>query len=51
MAGGLGVMKKFAYVWQQRPVYLYLGGAAVLQSYRYWSTQTTYNYWFGKAEF
>ena len=35
----------------QKPVHAYIGGGAALAAYRYYSTRTTYNYWFGKFEY
>ena len=34
-----------------KPVQCWLGGAAFLHIVRWYKTQTTYNYWFGKCEF
>ena len=36
---------------RHKPVQVYLGGAAVLHMARWYQTQTTFNYWFGKIEF
>lgn len=49
--GGLGIGKKMIHMYLHKPVHLYVGGAVVLQSYRWYQTQSTYNYWFGKCEF
>ena len=35
----------------QKPHLAYVGGAAFLGAVRWYSTQTNYNYWFGKIEF
>ena len=52
MAGGGGGLKlKLINFVLDKPVAVYLGGAAVLQSYRWYSTKTTYNYWFGQIDF
>ena len=51
MSGGLGIGKKFFNIYVHYPVHLFVGVGAFLQSWRYYSTQTTYNKWFGKAEF
>ena len=49
--GGFGIMKKMTNMYVHQPVYLFVGGGALLHSFRYYQTQTTYNKWFGKAEF
>lgn len=51
MAGGPDVTKIVINWYLHKPVQLYVGGAALLGSYRYYSTQSTFNYWFGKIEF
>ena len=52
MAGGGGGLKmKVINFMLDKPVAVYLGGAAFLHTYRWYSTKTTYNYWFGKIEF
>ena len=50
MSGG-GLKGKFFNVIIHKPVHLYLGGATFLYALRSYQTQTTFNYWFGKAEF
>ena len=49
--GGLGIGKKVINMYIHQPVYLFVGIGATLHAYRWYQTQTTYNYWFGKAEF
>jgi len=39
---------KIAYT---KPVHVYLGLGATLYAYRWYETQTTFNWWFGKFEF
>ena len=51
MAGGGGFKKQVINFLLHKPVHAYVGGAALLHSVRYYQTQTTYNYWFGKIEF
>ena len=51
MAGGPDVTKIVINWYLHKPVQLYVGGAALLGSFRYYSTQSTFNYWFGKIEF
>ena len=49
--GGGGLKLKVINFMLDKPAVCYLGGAAVLHSYRWYQTKTTYNYWFGKNEF
>jgi hypothetical protein len=52
MAGGGGGLKlKVINFALNRPVAVYLGGATLLYSYRWYATKSTYNYWFGKIDF
>ena len=52
MAGGLGGLKMKAINFMlDKPAIVYLGGAALLHSIRWYQTKTTYNYWFGMIEF
>ena len=52
MAGGGGGLKlKVINFMLDKPAAVYLGGAATLHMYRWYSTKTTYNYWFGQIEF
>lgn len=52
MAGGGGGLKmKAINLVLNKPVAVYLGGGALLYSYRWYQTKTTYNYWFGQIEF
>lgn len=34
-----------------KPLQLYFGTATFLFAWRYYQTQKTYNYWFGRVEF
>jgi hypothetical protein len=50
--GGGGAYKKMIINFLvQKPHMAYVGGAASLAAIRWYSTQTTYNYWFGRIEF
>jgi len=52
MSGGGGGLKKTVIdTIIHKPVQLYLVGGAALYALRSYQTTTTYNYWFGKAEF
>ena len=52
MAGGGGAYKKLVIDFMvKKPHFVFIGGAAALHSIRYYSTQSTYNYWFGKIEY
>ena len=51
MSGGGAQKKAIINFLLHKPVHAYLGGAALLYSHRWYTTQTTYNYWFGKIEF
>ena len=52
MAGGGGGLKmKAINLVLNKPVAVYLGGAASLQGLRMYQTKTTYNYWFGQIDF
>jgi hypothetical protein len=51
MSGGGGYSKKVINFFLNKPVHAYLGIAGGLYGYRWYQTQTTYNYWFGKIEF
>ena len=52
MAGGGGGLKlKVINLFLEKPVLMYLGGAAAVHTYRWYSTKTTYNYWFGMIEY
>lgn len=44
----LGSLVKVMYT---KPVHVYLGLGATLYVYRWYETQTTFNWWFGKFEF
>ncbi len=51
MAGGFSPKQVIINAVLHTPLQLYFGGAATLYAYRYYQTQKTYNYWFGKIEF
>ena len=51
MSGGGAYQKAVINLFLHKPVHAYLGGAAFLYAFRWYSTKTTYNYWFGKVEF
>jgi hypothetical protein len=51
MSGGGGLKGKFFNVVLHQPVQLYLGLGGFLYAYRSYQTKTTFNSWFGKAEF
>ena len=51
MSGGGNYKKVVIDFVRHKPVHCYLGGAAVLHTYRWYQTQTTFNYWFGKIDF
>jgi len=51
MSGGGGLKLKVINFVLDKPAGVYLGGAAFLMSYRWYSTKTTYNFWFGKIDF
>jgi len=51
MSGGGGLKKTVVDTLIHKPVQVYLGGAAFVYAVRQYQTQTTFNYWFGKAEF
>ena len=52
MAGGLGGAQKVIIDFMvKKPHFAFIGGAAALHSLRWYTTQTTYNYWFGKVEY
>ena len=51
MAGGPNIGKIVVNWYLHKPVHLYVGGAGLLTAVRYYQTQSTFNYWFGKIEF
>lgn len=52
MSGGGGGLKKTVIdTLIHKPVQVYLIGGAVAYTARWYQTQTTFNYWFGKCEF
>ena len=46
-----GIKKYVINTLLHKPIQVYLFGGAFLYSFRWYQTQTTYNYWFGKCEF
>jgi len=51
MSGGGGAKTAVINFLLHKPVHAYLGGATFLYAARWYQTQTTFNYWFGKIEF
>jgi hypothetical protein len=51
MSGGGNYKATIINLFLHKPVQTYLGGATFLYSLRWYQTQATYNYWFGKNEF
>ena len=51
MSGGGAQKKMIVDFLVQKPVHAYIGMGAFLYACRWYSTQTTYNYWFGKNEY
>lgn len=51
MSGGGNFQKNIINFIRYQPVQAYLGGATFLYATRWYQTQTTYNYWFGRIEF
>lgn len=51
MSGGGGFQKKIINLFLHKPVHMYMGGATFLYGLRWYETQTTFNFWFGKVEF
>jgi len=47
----MGLQKSFFNLIINKPVEVYVGLGSVLYLFRTYQTQTTFNYWFGKAEF
>jgi hypothetical protein len=51
MSGGGNYKAKVISLLLHKPVQVYFGGATFLYSVRWYQTQSTFNYWFGKQEF